>query len=65
MHDKILLEKRPDGLYDATGVFVSNGMYTGFDLPKENNTSIQDLIKLKEAGFTSDEITDMRAKGVI
>lgn len=66
MNNKILLELRPDGIYDAQGMFIiGNAGYKGFDMPKENTTSIQDLIKLKEAGFTSDEITDMKAKGVI
>lgn len=67
MSRKILLEIQDNGnIYDAQGVFIITDVgYKIFELPKESSTSIQDIIKLKEAGFTSDEITDMKAKGVI
>lgn len=70
---KILLERR-----DCGGVFDSQGLYlggaglliSGFNLEetsakKEKNLSIQDIIKLKEAGFSSEEITDLHNKEVI
>ena len=64
--NKVVYELRQDGnIYDARGVMiVSNCGYESLPL-KETSTSIQDIIKLKEAGFSADEITDMKEKGVI
>ena len=71
--NKVLLELRIDGVYDSKGMYIGGGHNTILDsfpyedptIKKEKSLSIQDIIKLKEAGFSSEEITDLRNKEVI
>ena len=49
---------------DAVGMYV--GSFFGlesFEIPKESN--VRDLIKLKEAGFTAEDLVQMKEGGLL
>jgi len=65
MTKKVLLEVHDDNLvYDATGCCIGTWMDSMKSFESEK-MDIKDLIRLKEAGFDSDEIIKMNKEGVI
>jgi len=63
---KIILEYGHDGsVFDASGTIIATWPNLEHFGEHEDKTSIDDLVKLKEVGFTSEEIVEMKKKGVI
>jgi len=63
---KIILEYGHDGsIFDASGTMITTWQNLEHFGEHEDKASIDDLVKLKEAGFTSEEIVEMKKKGVI
>lgn len=65
---KITLEIRESdsGLYDINGLYVGilGGGMIGFE-PESAASSIEDICKLKDTGFTADEIIELKKRDVI
>lgn len=64
---KVWVELRDDGnLYDDYGIMmVSASAFTLTDAGERKGATIDDIVKLKEAGFDSAEIIEMNKKGLI
>lgn len=52
-------------LTDAKGMVVGNWMGLDSFPEQEPETGLRDLIKLKDAGFTADDIVAMKEGGVL
>lgn len=66
MFIKLEYNKNNGEMKDSGGVVV--GTYYGLEnneVEEEKKVAIDEVVKLKEAGFTSEEIIDMHKKGVI
>ena len=63
------VEIRDDGfMYDKNGVMIISvsGMNYSFDEVGDTaTTTIDDLVKLKDAGFTAEEIVELKKREVI
>ncbi len=66
---KVVLNYDPatGSISDKLGCHIFNWMNLAYDeVPQSNSTTeINDLIKLKESGFTVEEITSLRDRGLI
>lgn len=64
-HVTLRLDEVTGMLYDANNAYVATNMSLKSFEPEENKRSIHDLIKLKDSGFTADELITMTKEGVI
>lgn len=65
---KVIFEYDPStgNLTDRDGCVYTVGMNMNhFGDPAEQGTTVRDLIKLKEAGFSAEEIVQMKDGGVL
>jgi hypothetical protein len=67
MRKQIILEWDTDTgfLYDAKNVYIGSNLQIEPFEPETKSTSIEDLVKLRNAGFATDEIIELKRKELI
>lgn len=67
MRKQFILEQDTETgfFYDATGFYIGTHLTAKSFEPETGGTRIDDLVKLRNAGFTTDEIIELKRKELI
>ena len=67
MRKQVVLEQETDTgfFYDATGTYIGTNLQAVSFEPEPTGPSIENLVRLRNAGFTTDESIELKRKELI